>query len=73
MSPESATADPWRKILHKQNNIAMVAVDEAHCISEWWVTDLAYISTQLVVYIFTVEIGGRLSGDPSRPLEGYEL
>ncbi len=38
MSPETATSDPWRKLLHRQGNIAVVAIDEAHCISERWVT-----------------------------------
>jgi len=40
MSPETATSSPWRDIfccpVIKQH-LVLVAVDEAHCICEWWV------------------------------------
>ena len=36
MSPETAITKPWRK-LFKEGKIAIIAIDEAHCISEWLV------------------------------------
>ena len=40
MSPESATTDPWRQVFGSRcfvSNLAIIAVDEAHCIVEWLV------------------------------------
>ena len=39
MSFETAVSDPWRQ-LFKDGKIVAVAVDEAHCISEWLVSDI---------------------------------
>ena len=39
MSPETAVSNPWRQ-LFREGKIAAVAVDEAHCISEWLVSDI---------------------------------
>ena len=39
MSPEVAVRSPWRKIyltLFFKKHLALVAVDEAHCIPEWF-------------------------------------
>ena len=38
MSPESAVVPPWRGIFQCPfftRNLAVVAIDEAHCIPEW--------------------------------------
>jgi hypothetical protein len=38
MSPETAVKPPWRNIFqtpHFKKVLALVAVDEAHCIPEW--------------------------------------
>ena len=40
MSPESAVGQPWRQLFGMQCftcKLALIAVDEAHCISEWLV------------------------------------
>lgn len=40
MSPETATTQPWRDIFtasYVKENLVLVAIDEAHCISEWFV------------------------------------
>lgn len=39
MSPEVAVNPPWRNILrapHFKEHLALVAIDEAHCIPEWF-------------------------------------
>ena len=39
MSPEHAVAPPWRNVFGSplfKKNLAVVAVDEAHCIPEWY-------------------------------------
>ena len=39
MSPESAISLPWRNIFRSpyfEENLALVAIDEAHCIPEWY-------------------------------------
>ena len=47
MSPETAIADPWRKLL-KEAKVALVAIDEAHCISEWLVYTIAILKKTCV-------------------------
>ena len=40
MAPETAVSSPWRDIFSTalfQRNLVLVAIDEAHCISEWLV------------------------------------
>ena len=36
MSPETAVTNPWRTVFTSAN-LALVAIDEAHCIAEWLV------------------------------------
>ena len=42
MSPETAITAPWR-VLFREKRIAVVAVDEAHCILEWFVDALCNV------------------------------
>ena len=38
MSPEAATTRPWRRLFEEtyfKSNLALLAIDEAHCITEW--------------------------------------
>lgn len=38
MSPETAVNKPWRELFarrHFQSRVVVVAIDEAHCITEW--------------------------------------
>ena len=45
MSPEAATTRPWRKIFeeaHFKANLSLLAVDEAHCITEWSVSEVRF-------------------------------
>ena len=38
MSPEAAVTPPWRSLFSSvvfKNNLALVAIDEAHCILDW--------------------------------------
>ena len=45
MSPETAVNPPWRNVFTDaefQQRLALIAVDEAHCIFEWW--GVGYIS-----------------------------
>lgn len=39
MSPETAVSNPWRGFFSSElaNKLALVAVDEAHCVHEWLV------------------------------------
>ena len=40
MAPETAVSPPWRDVFATtlfQRNLALVAIDEAHCISDWLV------------------------------------
>ena len=41
MSPESTQDKSWREIFHSKSvfkkRLSILAVDEAHCISEWFV------------------------------------
>ena len=43
MSPENATSKPWCTVFEDEyvkKNLVLVAVDEAHCISDWSVAVL---------------------------------
>ena len=45
MSPESAMTRPWRKIFSEpffKSNLTLLAIDEAHCITEWLVCRDSY-------------------------------
>ena len=40
MSPETATTNPWCRMFsdnYVKKHVVLVAVDEAHCISDWFV------------------------------------
>ena len=40
MSPETAVGNPWRSIFSSElanKKLALVAIDEAHCVHEWLV------------------------------------
>ena len=42
ISPEAATTRPWRKVFAEtyfKSNLILLAVDEAHCITEWLVLE----------------------------------
>ena len=50
MSPENATSKPWCTIFedkYVKKNLILVAVDEAHCISDWSVA-MPFISLGIV-------------------------
>ena len=39
MSPEHAVTPPWRRLFgseYYKRHLAVVAIDEAHCIVDWW-------------------------------------
>ena len=45
ISPESATSKPWRGLFSSavfRTNLVLLAIDEAHCISEWYVLYALY-------------------------------
>lgn len=45
MSPEFAVRPPWRSIFRSEflkNNLAIIAVDEVHCIPEWFGSTYRY-------------------------------
>ncbi len=72
MSPESATTNPWRKLFQEQGNVAMVAVDEAHCISEWWVAtyrlalSVCIPARQYITYCGSVRVCLTIRGEKFR-------
>ena len=49
MSPETAISEPWRRSF-TERRIVLVAVDEAHCILEWFV-DWNENQTLIIIYI----------------------
>ena len=54
MSPEVATSPPWRSLFENdkfKRNLVLKAVDEAHCICEWLVTQSFYHSLLWVRFI----------------------
>ena len=43
MSPETATTAPWKQLYNEpfiKQHLVMIAIDEAHCIYEWLVSNL---------------------------------
>jgi len=55
MSPEVATSPPLRSLFENnqfKRNLVLIAVDEAHCICEWLVTQSFYHSLLWVQFIF---------------------
>lgn len=45
MSPEVAVRPPWRNLFQSsffKENLALIAVDEAHCIAEWFGLIIVY-------------------------------
>ena len=45
MSPEAATTRPWWNIFeeaHFKANLSLLAVNEAHCITEWSVLEVRF-------------------------------
>lgn len=56
MSPEVATTHPWRSVFeieHVKRNLALVAIDEAHCICEWLVHN--FIRYSIVRFKYSCE------------------
>ena len=52
MAPETAVCPPWREIFKSpffSNNLAVVSVDEAHCIHEWLVSYGVQIPSLLII------------------------
>ena len=68
MAPETAVCLPWREIFKSPfftNNLAVVSVDEAHCIHEWLV--FCCVSTGFAYYPITSRyiLGEVISEEPS--------
>lgn len=55
MSPETATSLPWIKLFSTscyKRNLVLIAVDEAHCISDWLVKyGLKFVLGLLILFI----------------------
>ena len=62
MSPEVATTKPWRELFSSTTfapNLVLVAIDEAHCITEWYV----FIATSYMRYLIGVQTFVKLLED----------
>ncbi len=56
MSPETAVARPWKELFREpyfKANLALVAVDEAHCIQEWsvFIMDMRACTLSLLYFV----------------------
>ena len=60
MSPETATNHPWRQLFSMKSfprRLTLIAVDEAHCIAEWFVILVLLKFFEVYVHI----LGGKIS------------
>jgi len=57
MSPESAVSPPWRELFKSshacfEKEPAVVAIDEAHCIPEWWDLVTTVLAETVIIACF---------------------
>ena len=60
MSPECATSKPWCTVFedkYVKKHLLLVAVDEAHCITDWSVTIFVYFITHKNIMYDSLFVG----------------
>ena len=72
MSPEVAVVPPWRNIFKSpvfRENLCLVAVDEAHCITEWYASQSKrVVHVHIPFNMLSICVGGMTFKQPSERL-----
>ena len=60
MSPEVAISKHGRAVIQKlRKKITVVAIDEAHCIHEWYDTKILYILPAMILLLIFMILGAK--------------